>query len=151
MSLNIDLKKMLIEAEKLCLQLKEVRNLPDDVAEILTGNPVEKPEAAAEKRNFPGKPVLVQNPNGKIPGKEVKISTDVRDANLSDDGSGDEGIEVLNEVSDKKDTKLSENVGENSAQQQQQVEDNSEMFVSAVQAPDEELVVLSGDDKAVFL
>ena len=147
--MKIDLKKTLIEAEKLCLQLKEVRNLPDDVAEILTGNPVEKPKRGTEKRNFPGKPVLVQNPNGKIPGKEVKISVDVCDANLSDDGSGDEGIEILNEVSDNRDTKLSENVGENSAQFQQ-VEDDSEMFVSAIQAPDEELVVLSGDDKAVF-
>ena len=85
----------------------------------------------------------------KSPGKEVKISVDVCDANLSDDGSGDEGIEILNEVSDNRDTKRSENVGENSAQLQQ-VEDDSEMFVSAIQAPDEELVVLSGDDKAVF-
>ena len=49
--MNIDLENMLIEAEKLCLQLKAVRHLPDDVAEILTGKPVEK----HEKRHFPGR------------------------------------------------------------------------------------------------
>ena len=49
--MNINLEEMLIEAEKLCLQLKEVRHLPDDVTEILTGKPVEK----QEKRHFPGK------------------------------------------------------------------------------------------------
>ena len=49
--MNINLEEMLIEAEKLCLQLKEVRHLPDDVTEILTGKPVEK----QEKQHFPGK------------------------------------------------------------------------------------------------
>ncbi len=51
LSMKINLEQMLIEAEKLCLQLKEVRHLPDDVTEILTGKPVEK----HEKRHFPGK------------------------------------------------------------------------------------------------
>ena len=48
--MKINLEEMLIEAEKLCLQLKEVRHLPDDVKEILTGKPVEKHEI----RHFPG-------------------------------------------------------------------------------------------------
>ena len=47
--MKINLEEMLIEAEKLCLQLKEVRHLPDDVTEILTGKPVEKHEI----RHFP--------------------------------------------------------------------------------------------------
>lgn len=48
--MKINLEQTLIEAEKLCLQLKQVRNLPDDVTEILTGKPVVK----QEKRHFPG-------------------------------------------------------------------------------------------------
>lgn len=48
--MTINLEQLLIEAEKLCLQLKEVRHLPDEVKEILTGKPVEK----NEKRHFPG-------------------------------------------------------------------------------------------------
>lgn len=139
---------MLIEAEKLCLQLKEVKNLPDDVKEILTGKPVEKHNT--EKRNFPGKPVLVHDSEDgqsscKKTGTENGI--EISKASMSGNASDDE-IEILNKVSVKKDSH-----NEESVEQDGQQDGGNEMFVSAVQtqtSPDEELIVLSGSDKAVF-
>jgi hypothetical protein len=176
--MNIDLEQMLIEAEKLCLQLKEVRHLPDDVTEILTGKPVEK----QERRHFPGKVldegcgdhnegriesyamVINSGENGNNchtqilnriysphVGKPVlvKNSTDQTDNVSPSDNVSDDEIEVLSEH-----TASAQNETESKEENTTTAinsEVNPEMFVSAVQTqPDEELVVLSTNDKAVF-
>ncbi|XP_028409145.1 TBC1 domain family member 17-like [Dendronephthya gigantea] len=140
LSMKINLEKLLIEAEKLCVQLKDVRHLPDEVKEILTGKPVEK----NEKRHFPGKPVLINNST-----EQTDSGGPSHSGNYSDDE-----IEVLNEHT--ADTNNETSTNQETAQPQASTpktnsEANSEMFVSVVQTQaDEELVVLSTNDKAVF-
>jgi co-chaperonin GroES (HSP10) len=91
---------------------------------------------------FPlGKPVLVKNSTDE---------TDSAGPSQTADYSDDE-IEVLSEYTENTDNETESKQEKTPTPIQTNTEVNSEMFVSAVQTQaDEELVVLSTNDKAVF-
>ena len=137
--MNIELQRMIIDAEAICHQLKEVRNLPEDVHEILTGKPVIRVKSK-EKAPLPGKPVLIHHI--MTDGKTLSDTCDIEE-HAESSGAQSDDIEILTKDNILKNDGVMIEVSSD--------DNDSEMFSSATQSNDnEQVVVLSNQDKPVF-